>query len=183
MTLDSATADRWTSLVLFAVGLAMLGGGYMMDRLEIRQIHPASIPGLVPMILGLAMMLCAALLFVSARAAHAVSKAQLADAANPSTATQTSDKTEPNSPRTTSNRDLFFAASYSVVYALALVGSLPFAQATAIYIAVFYTHFTWQSSNTTTDHLKRVAFGIGFGIIGAYAIASLFQYGFLVRLP
>jgi hypothetical protein len=52
MTFDSATADRLTSLVLFSLGVAMLIGGYTMDRLEIRHIHPASIPGLVPMILG-----------------------------------------------------------------------------------------------------------------------------------
>jgi hypothetical protein len=77
----------------------------------------------------------------------------------------------------------FFAATYSVVYALALVGSLPFAQATAIYIAVFYTHFTWNRSATVGEHLKRIAMAITFGVVGAYAIASLFQYGFLVRLP
>ncbi|MBO6674260.1 MAG: tripartite tricarboxylate transporter TctB family protein [Rhizobiales bacterium] len=183
MTLDSATADRWTSLALFAIGLAMLVGGYTMDRLEIRQIHPASIPGLVPMILGAAMMLCAVLLFLAARAAHIARNAELANLAGPSTAAQSDDALGETQQATTSNRDLFFAAAYSVLYALALVGSLPFAQATAIYIALFYTHFTWQRSATTGEHLKRIAIAIAFGVIGAYAIASLFQYGFLVRLP
>jgi hypothetical protein len=183
MTLDSATADRWTSLALFAIGLAMLVGGYTMDRLEIRQIHPASIPGLVPMMLGAAMMLCAVLLFLAARAAHAARIAQLANLAGQSTAAQSSDEPSETQHTTTSNRDLFFAAAYSVVYALALVGSLPFAQATAIYIAVFYTHFTWNRSATVGEHLKRIAMAITFGVVGAYAIASLFQYGFLVRLP
>ena len=42
----------------------MLAGGYAMDRLEFRQIHPASIPGLLPMILGAALMVCAVLLAV-----------------------------------------------------------------------------------------------------------------------
>jgi hypothetical protein len=183
MTLDSATADRWTSLALFAIGLAMLVGGYTMDRLEIRQIHPASIPGLVPMMLGAAMMLCAVLLFLAARTAHAARIAQLANLAGPSTAAQAGDEPSETQQATTSNRDLFFAAAYSVVYALALVGSLPFAPATAIYIAVFYTHFTWDRSATAGEHLKRIAIAIAFGVVGAYAIASLFQYGFLVRLP
>ena len=43
-----AMADRLTAGLLFLLGLALLVGGYTMDRLEIRQIHPASIPGLVP---------------------------------------------------------------------------------------------------------------------------------------
>ena len=67
MRFDSAEADRLTSVVLFALGAAMLIGGYSMDRLEIRQIHPASIPGLVPMVLGASLMLCAALLFTGAK--------------------------------------------------------------------------------------------------------------------
>lgn len=169
MTFDSATADRWTSIALFALGVAMLIGGYTMDRLEIRQIHPASIPGLVPMILGFAMMLCAALLFLSARAAHAAIA---------------SDQSEgPSISGAASANNLFFAASYSVIYAIALVGSMPFALATAIYIAVFYIHFTWNKAAPIRKRLTRISYGIGFAVIGAYAIASLFQYGFLVRLP
>ena len=169
MIFDSATADRWTSIALFALGVAMLIGGYTMDRLEIRQIHPASIPGLVPMILGAAMMLCAGLLFLSARAAHSAVEADRGE--------------HPRHSSTESGPNLFFAASYSVVYALALVGSMPFALATAIYIAVFYIHFTWDKTAPIYQRLMRVGYGIGFAVIGAYAIASLFQYGFLVRLP
>ncbi|CAN0603617.1 unnamed protein product, partial [Ectocarpus sp. 12 AP-2014] len=50
MTFDGNTADRLTAVVLCLLGLAMTWGGFEMDRLEIRRIHPASIPGLVPMI-------------------------------------------------------------------------------------------------------------------------------------
>ena len=67
MRFDTPAADRITAATLFALGAAMTWGGFVMDRLEIRQIHPASIPGLVPMILGAAMMLCATLLALSTR--------------------------------------------------------------------------------------------------------------------
>lgn len=177
MTLDTAKADKWTSLVLFALGLAMLIGGFTMDRLEIRQIHPASIPGLVPMILGAAMMLCSFLLF---RTAH---QAQPAHPAQPETGDD-----EPAPAANTSLANLGFATLYSVVYAIFLVGSMPFALATAIYIAVFYLHFTWRqgAGNRQAPQSKRLlhlVFGVGFAALAAYAIASLFQYGFLVRLP
>ena len=67
MQLDSARADRVAAMVLFAIGMASLYGGWAMDRLEVRRIHPASIPGLVPMILGLLLAVCAGLLWLSAR--------------------------------------------------------------------------------------------------------------------
>ena len=44
MTFDGKMADRLTAIVLFGLGLAMAWGGFEMDRLEIRRIHPSSIP-------------------------------------------------------------------------------------------------------------------------------------------
>lgn len=177
MTLDTPTADKWTSLVLFALGFAMLVGGFTMDRLEIRHIHPASIPGLVPMILGAAMMLCSALLFQSARAAAKAAMAANDDASE-----------EPSAAGSELLSNLGFATFYSVVYALALVGTMPFALASAIYIAIFYLHFTWEEGvgNPEATPRKRglhLVLAIGFAALSAYAISSLFQYGFLVRLP
>ncbi|MFK7792980.1 MAG: tripartite tricarboxylate transporter TctB family protein [Devosiaceae bacterium] len=182
MTLNSATADRITSLVLFALGLAMLIGGYTMERLEIRQIHPASIPGLVPMILGSAMMLCAGLLFHTSRVApkqDALAKGADEQEVHEEASTEDDGHTNGNA----STRNLFFAALYSIIYALLLVGTLPFALATAIYITVFYIHFTWEREQTQRALVTNIALGLTFGFAGAYAIASLFQYGFLVRLP
>ena len=167
MTLDGAKADRWTSLVLFALGAAMLAGGYAMDRLEIRQIHPASIPGLVPMILGAAMMLCSSLLFWSARRRAGDAPADPQDAPN----------------AIGSNRNLAFAAGYSLVYALGLVGWLAFWIATAIYITVFYIHFSWRPDAGSRRRLLHAGLGLAFGLAGALAIATLFEHGFLVRLP
>lgn len=168
-----ANADKWTSLALFALGLAMLVGGFTMDRLEIRNIHPASIPGLVPMMLGASMMLCSTLLFWSVRQ-------------TPQTPAEAND--EPAEASSASIANLVLAALYSIIYAVFLVGSMPFALATAIYIAVFYLHFTWKEGvgNASAGLNKRalhLAFGIGFAALSAYAIAGLFQYGFLVRLP
>ncbi|MEM1287396.1 MAG: tripartite tricarboxylate transporter TctB family protein [Pseudomonadota bacterium] len=172
MTLDNAKADQWTALVLFALGLAMLVGGYTMDRLEIRQIHPASIPGLVPMILGGAMMLCSSLLYFSARAKNAAAAGSADQQGSSSSGTAEG-----------SLKNLGFAAFYSVAYALLLVGTLPFWLATAIFIAVFYFHFSWRSDANTRAKSISAALAISFGLVGAFAIATLFQEGFLVRLP
>ncbi|MEM0906665.1 MAG: tripartite tricarboxylate transporter TctB family protein [Pseudomonadota bacterium] len=175
MLRDSAKADRWTSLVLFGLGAAMLVGGFTMDRLEIRQIHPASIPGLVPMILGGAMMLCAGLLFWSAR------RGAGSDAANLVSADYHPQASAP--PADGSIKNLGFAAGYSVIYALGLVGEVPFWLATAIYIAVFYIHFSWKTGASATQRVLHMAGGVGFGLLGAVAVSTLFAEGFLVRLP
>jgi putative tricarboxylic transport membrane protein len=156
MRFESASADRITAAVFFALGAAMAWGGYTMDRLEIRQIHPASIPGLVPMILGGALMLCAVLLYWSAR------------------------EDEPEGEGSWSH--LLVAACMSVVYALGMVGQMPFAMATAIYLAVFVGWFLWRDVRPERPWLTAAGVLV-FAVVAAAAISALFRYGFLVRLP
>lgn len=151
------TADRITAAILFLIGAAMLYGGFVMDRLEIRQIHPASIPGLVPIFLGAALMLCAVLLFSSSPPA------------------------DPDAPRETgSTRDFIFAAGLGVFYAVVLVGRVPFVLATALYIASFIFIF---STGDPARRRHRTIFAVVFAGLFAVAIGALFRYGFLVRLP
>ena len=161
MRFETATADRITSIVLFALGAAMLAGGFTMDRLEIRQIHPASIPGLVPMILGAALMLCAVLLFGSAARGEAGEGAA----------------------ERVSWTDLLVATGFSVGYALLLVGRLPFALATALYIGSFVVWFSWPSDRSRAARLKVVGGAMVFAVVAAVGISALFRFGFLVRLP
>ncbi|MHA3976877.1 tripartite tricarboxylate transporter TctB family protein [Halovulum sp. GXIMD14794] len=160
MRFDTPLADRVTAAILFALGAAMSWGGFVMDRLEIRQIHPASIPGLVPMILGAFLMICAVLLALGTRG-----------------------KSTPRGdvePHSVGN--FTFTAVWSCVFALILVGSLPFWLATAIYILVFSGWFlipeTGGGARLRTGILLLIfAFGMAVGI------SALFRYGFLVRLP
>ena len=158
MRFDSAAADRVTAVVLLALGAAMTWGGFAMDRLEIRQIHPASIPGLVPMILGAAMMLCAVLLALSA------------------------DKADRKQPEDGDWASFAFTAIWSCVFAVVLVSRIPFAVAVAIYVVGFAGWFhPWEKPGT--KRLKTVLFVVAFGVTTAASVSTLFRYGFLVRLP
>tara|TARA_R110002124_G_scaffold42005_6_gene129607 strand:- start:2187 stop:2651 length:465 start_codon:yes stop_codon:yes gene_type:complete len=153
MRLDSARADRITAIVLIALGLTMLWAGYTMDRLEIRRIHPSSIPGLLPMILGAGMSICAVFLYIGAK--------------------DSEDATHAASWRT-----MILAALWSSAYALLMVGTLPFYVATAVYVAGFVIIF-----DTDMAPMKRVVAGVVFGILASGIIGALFRYAFLVRLP
>ncbi len=124
-----------------------------MDRLEIRRIHPSSIPGLLPMILGAGMSICAVFLYLGA---------QDAEDATP----------------VASWRTMILAALWSSAYALLMVGTLPFYVATAVYVAGFVIIF-----DTDMAPMKRVVAGAVFGILAAGIIGALFRYAFLVRLP
>ena len=162
MRLDSPAADRVTALVLFLLGGAATYGGFVMDRLENRQIHPASIPGLVPMILGVMLMVCAAALAWSA--------------ARPR---------EGNGAAETVSWSRFGVTLFwCALYALAAVGQLPFAPATTIFIAGFTLWFIWtESDRAARPGLATVLAVLAFSGATAFGVAALFSYGFLVRLP
>lgn len=160
MRFDSAGADRITAAVFFALGAAMTWGGYVMDRLEIRNIHPASIPGLVPMMLGVALMICAGLLYLGAKDAHAE------DGPTPDHAWS----------------DFAISAGWSVFYALVLVGNMPFVVASAIYLLGFTGYFLWHD-HKSKGFWKTALFVAVFSVTTAAAVSALFRYGFLVRLP
>ena len=160
MRFDSVRADRATAMVLFVLGIAMLYGGYTMDRLEIRQIHPASIPGLVPMLLGAALALCAVLLFASADTGA-----------------------DPAAGGPLSWRSIGLALALCLVYALGLVGNVPFFWATAVFVGAFAALFAWRDGDGARSLPRTILFSAVFGLIVAGSIAALFRYGFLVRLP
>ncbi|MAQ82817.1 MAG: hypothetical protein CMH12_06255 [Maritimibacter sp.] len=165
MRFDTPAADRITAATLFALGAAMTWGGFVMDRLEIRQIHPASIPGLVPMILGAAMMLCATLLALSTRGLSAP------------------DGTPDEGDAQGNWHDFGFAAAWSCIFALLLVGTLPFAAAAAIYIMVFSGWYAWQAEDGQGRNAKRLILIAVYAVAVGVGVAALFRYGFLVRLP
>jgi len=173
MRFDSSTADRLTGLILLTLGISMLAGGYMMDRLEIRQIHPASIPGLVPMGLGAAMAICALLLIGSTRQ----SATKGTDSADDSI-----ELAEPELPG--SYKNLTVTALLCVAYAAGLVGNVPFVVATGIFIFLFSVYFLWpEPSGGNRGKLRIGLLCAVYAATFAIGISVLFRYGFLVRLP
>ena len=160
MTFESARADRVAAVLLFALGIAMLYGGYTMDRLEIRQIHPASIPGLVPMLLGGVLAVCATLLFAGAR-----------------------EDAESDAAEGVSWSNVGIALALCLGYALGLVGRVPFFLATAIFVAAFAGTFMWRDADPRPSPARVTVISVVYAVAISGAISALFRYGFLVRLP
>ncbi len=155
-------ADLWTGVVLLALGLAMLAGGWEMDRLEFRGIHPLSAPGLVPGMLGFALAVCASMLIAGAgRRGFGHPFAGLA-------------------PRPAGRLALCLALT--LAYPLILIGWLPFWAATALFVAAFVAAFEW-APRTVPGHLRALGIAALMGAATGAVTAYVFQELFLVRLP
>lgn len=158
-----AQADRLTAIALLMLGLAMLAGGWGMDRLEVRRIHPASIPGLVPMILGLLLAVCAGLLWRAAGSGDARGDAPVLTGGSWSR--------------------LGLTALTCVIYALGLVGWLSYFWATAIFTTAFALIFSYPVNGTPRARTVAVGGAMALGLGVAFGSALLFEKLFLVRLP
>lgn len=158
-------ADQIMSVFLAILGIAMLVGGVQMDRLEIRQIHPASIPGLVPIILGSFMIICSGFLFKSSFSNN-----------NEQSKTQTGDGKN-------STARLVITTAICLFFALILVGRVPFIISCSLFISAFGVIFSWSHNASNASKIKTIIISIVIGVIAGVSISLLFQYGFLVRLP
>lgn len=158
-----ARADLFTSVLFLALGLAMLYGGYTMDRLTIRQIHPMSIPGLVPMGLGVALAVCALVLMRGALAAGGL-RARLALG------------------EASGFVRLVLALGLCLAYPLVLIGLLPFWVATTLFVTAFIAVFEW-TRRSGRRHAIALATALVQGALVGLVTAYVFSELFLVRLP
>src|SRR5690349_4880923 len=152
------------------LGLLVLIGSIRMDRLESQHINPYTIPGLLPGLLGIAMLLLALLL-----ASRAVRQGALTAAAA---------HRRPLDPA--QMKRIAIVIGLCVAFAVGLVGhGLPFWLAATIYVTVAILVFDQPRRAeagrplAARDVLSALAVGLGAGGM----ITLVFQVLFLVRLP
>lgn len=160
-------ADFITALVLLAFGAAMLWGALAMPRFEQRAINPYSIPGIVPGILAGVNIILAAVLLVRSiirggyRLGGGGFRHLLGD---PATAR------------------LGLAFVLCLIYAVGLVGVIPFWLATAGFVTAFVVLFEWTMVAPDRRWLM-VLLALLLGGVIAVAVTLVFQELFLVTLP
>jgi hypothetical protein len=166
----SLRTDFLSALGWMALGIAILIGSITMDRLKNQDINPYTIPGLLPGLLGIAMIILGALL-----AARSWRPGLLASHA----ADDTSD-------RGTERKQLLLVLGLCVGFGVVLVGhGLPFWLAAAIFVTIAILSLQARQRKAAGEKLslrtllKTAAIGLGAGLI----ITIVFQELFLVRLP
>src|SRR5262249_50807062 len=115
----SPRADLHDATGWIAFGIAVLAGSLLMDRLQAQNINPVTVPGLLPGLLGIAMILLGGVMGVRSRR-----RAPLAEAAPAPTALQREQR-----------RRVGIAVVLCLVYGVVLVGhGIPFWLASSVYI-------------------------------------------------
>jgi hypothetical protein len=168
--LVSLRSDFLSAIGWMALGLAILIGSVMMDRLEKQGINPYTIPGLLPGLLGIAMTILGALLAARSWRPRLLASAAIHGA-----------------PANRAGRQrLLLVLGLCLTFGVVLVGhGLPFWLAAAIFVTASILGLQYQQRKSTGQKLnaraliKVAAIGLGAGIV----ITIVFQEIFLVRLP
>jgi hypothetical protein len=160
--------DLWSAVVWIVFGAAVAIGAWRMDRLENLHINPYEIPGLVPFILGVTLVVLGLVLALRALRQGAWKNAAPQAAPDPEL-----------------RRHMAWVFGLMLFYALALVGTgLPFWLATAGFVMVFIA---------VLDKRRQMELGRGplqqwlragvYGLVWSAVVSLSFEYVFLVRLP
>ena len=165
----AAAGDLRDALGWLVLGVAVLVGSLRMDRLEAQHINPNTVPGLLPGLLGLVMILLGTLLALRSwgRGARFGGAPQVG-------------------VDWPSLRRLGIVVGLILVYTIALLGhGLPFWIGSALYVAASIVLLQAPQRALAGRSLgwRDMAFAAAVGIGSGVVITYVFQDLFLVRLP
>jgi Tripartite tricarboxylate transporter TctB family len=174
---DAASARRNFHDAVFwmILGVVILAASLSMDRLESQDINPYTIPGLVPGLLGIALMLLGGLLAIrSLREGPFVARREPRA------------RDGENGGASAARLQLGFTLILCVGFVAGLLGhGLPFWLGGAIFVSASILASQYVRQKTTHQRLglRQVATAITIGLGAGVGITLLFQTLFLVRLP
>ena len=146
--------------VWIALGLAIVLACWRMDRFTQMGATLYTMPGLVPGIVGAVLVLLGALLMLRAWREQASGAA-------------------PEAPEPLLNARVIRFGGLCLVYAVGLVGRVPFWLGTAVFAAAAIAVF----APADQPPARRFGLALLIGAITAIVIATVFERVFLVRLP
>lgn len=164
----SPRADLGSALVWIAFGAAVVTGAWRMDRLEAQQINRYEIPGLVPGLLGAAIVLLGIALALRALRRGAL---------QPTGA--------PAAGRGPQRLYLAMVLGAMLAYALVLVGhGIPFWLATLLFVAGFIFCFDRDRQQALgRTRARQALLALVYGAATSAVVTLVFQDVFYVRLP
>jgi hypothetical protein len=169
-TPGSPRAEFFGGVAWLAFGVAVLIGSLTMDRLERQNINPYTIPGLLPALLGIAMIVLGGVLALRSWRRGAFAHAKL-----PLGADQRDER-----------RRIGIVMALCVGYGAVLIGhGLPFWLASTIYVTVSILIMQRLSRDPLQRQLslRAVAKAVVIGVCASLITQWVFQDLFLVRLP
>ena len=169
-TRASPRADLRDGLAWVLLGGAVLVGSVTMDRLERQDVNPYTVPGLLPGLLGIAMIVLGGIL-----ALRSWQRGALQEVALPVTADQREQR-----------RRIWIVISLCLGYGVVLVGhGLPFWLASTIYVtgSILILQRLSHDPQARKLTLRAIVIALAIGLGAAVVTHLVFQELFLVRLP
>ena len=174
--MTSETAARWkdlvTSLVLIALGSGVLVEALRMPRFERFNANPYTLPGIVPGVLGIVIAIFGLLMLARTVVAH------LRDHPVPAAA----GADEPGSAAR-----ILLTLALTLGYGAVLIGRMPFAVATFLFVLAFLLAFQWSPALLAGARRGPIVRYLGTSLLQALLVAAtvtyVFERIFLVRLP
>ena len=165
-----ARSDLRDAIGWVVLGLATLIASIRMDRLEQQNINPVTIPGLLPGLLGIAMMLLGLVLGLRSWRRGALHEPVPA----------------PGPMAREQRKRVVVATALCLGYAVVLVGhGLPFWIASSIYVTASILIFQRMSPDPAERKLSQrvIVKALAIGVISSVVVWLVFEHLFLVRLP
>lgn len=164
-----AASELRAGLAWAVFGIAVLALSWRMDRLEAQHINPYTVPGLLPGLLGIVMILLGGLLALRSwrRGGRLVRAPRFA---------LTSE----------SARRLALVIGLIVAYTVVLLGrGLPFWLGAAIYVtaSIVLLQAPQRAAEGRRLSAREVVVALAIGLASGWIITWVFQDAFLVRLP
>jgi len=157
-------SDIWGGVGWVAFGLVILVEALRMDRFTSMGATVYTMPGFVPGMIGVAVMVLGLILSLrSWRRLKALSAF-----------TEPVDPAEP-----IINGRIGFTILLTLVYAGGLIGRIPFWLATALFVGAF----TWLFAPAEQSMQRRLTHCVLAGVLTSAVVSVVFQEIFLVRLP
>lgn len=160
-------ADLIAAAVFILLGALIFYGSWTMPRLEARRIHPFTVPGLVPGLLSLSLVVCGVILAARSLRSKAEGGWKALGTAIVSEGAQRA----------------VAVLAIVLVYTLGLVGWLPFWAATGIFVFAFILTFEVWITPRKRPLLASLPWALGIAVVGSAAVTYVFERLFLVRLP
>ena len=164
----SARADLFGGVAWIALGIAIVTGSLMMDRLEQFGATFYTAPGLVPGVLGAAVALLGLVLLIRSVKSGAI----------PGLAAPWAQSAEGRS----SLKRASIATALSLVYTLGLIGRVPFPIASALFVFAFIMMFD-ISVGAPSRIARRATIAAITAVVTSVVVTLVFEQIFLVRLP
>jgi cadmium resistance protein CadD (predicted permease) len=166
----SPRVDFFSALGWIALGAAVLIASLMMDRLEKQHINPYTIPGLLPALLGIAMIVLGGVLALRSWRQGAL--------AQPAAA--------PSADQRDERRRIWIVMALCVGYGAVLIGhGLPFWLASTIYVtaSILIVQRLSRDAEQRRMSARAIAKALLIGVLASLITQWVFQDLFLVRLP